>query len=103
MKTFTFEVEGIPVTVLPSAHAGQRLNERGITGYQITGAIMMLGEEILDMKNGREFIIVDEDLNASYVFAVHADKTGEVNIDIITVVDVTDIWNKRGTQILRLK
>jgi hypothetical protein len=103
MKTFNFEIEGIEVLVTPSIHANLRLIERDITGYQVSGALMMMGEDILDMKNGHEFIIVDEELDAAYVFAIHADKTGDICIDVITVVDSKDIWNKRGTQILRLK
>lgn len=103
MKEYTFQVEGIDITVLPTSHASLRMRERNINGYQISGALMMLGEEILDMKSGHEFIIVDEDLDASYVFGLNTDKNGEIYIDVITVVDTKDIWNKKGMQILRLK
>ena len=98
---FTFEVEGIEVNIQMSLHAIKRLNERDIKNYQVYGAVVTLGEEILDMKNGHEFIIVDEDLKASYVFGLHASPS-DITIDVITVVDTQDIWNKRGTQILRL-
>lgn len=102
MTKFNFEVEGIEVEVNTSAHAQQRMEEREISSYQVAGAIVMLGEDILDMKDRHEFIIIDEDLNASYVCIVHVNTHGEVFIDVVTVVNTKDIWNKRGTQILRL-
>lgn len=101
MKTYEFTIEGIEVTVLPSKHANYRLDERNITGYQVSGALMAMGEEILDMKNGTEFIIIDEELDAAYVFAIHVDGL-DISIDVITVVNSKDIWNKRGTQVLKL-
>ena len=103
MKDFEFNVEGIEITISFSAHAQKRLKERQVKSYQVSGAVVMLGEEILEMKNGHEFIIIDEDLFESYVFAVHAERSGDIIIDVITVVDTPDIWNRRGTQVLRYK
>lgn len=63
---------------------------------------MAMGEDILDMKDKTEFMIIDEALNAAYVFVIHAEKSGDICIDVKTVIDKNKLFIKQGTQVLRL-
>lgn len=98
---FTFEIEGIPFCVFVSTHAGIRMRQRKVNKYAAFGSIVAVGEDLLDMYDGDEFIVIDKELGISIVCGIHA-KGLEIEIEIITVINEHDVFVKQGTKIYRI-
>ena len=81
-------------------HAEQRLQERQIDLFQVTGSILSLGENIIEKYSGsnRDIFIMDKANNFSVVCNIV-----NYTIMIVTVIDNADCWVKSGTIAVRLK
>lgn len=90
----------ITYSVRATAHARQRMVERYVEEMVVVGNVISLGEERMNelQETQEEAIIVDEDRDLAIVigFKNHV-------IHIITVLDDMNIWNNRGTRMIRLK
>ena len=86
-------------SVRASAHAIQRMQERKVDSYIVTGNILSLGEErILKLQEkGEEAILIDENTNTSIVFGFKGNR-----IQVITVIDKANVFVKRGTLVVNL-
>jgi len=75
-------------------HAKQRLTDRQIDIYQVTGSILSLGQKIITKYSGsnRDIFIMDKANNFSIVCNI----TG-CTITIVTVINNADCWIKKGT------
>ena len=80
-------------------HAEIRLNQRHIDLFQVTGAILSLGEErILAYKNSnRDILLQDKANNFAVVLTIECS-----TITIITIIDSADCWAKLGTDVVNL-
>jgi len=80
-------------------HAEQRLQERQIDLFQVTGSILSLGENIIEKYSGsnRDIFIMDKANNFSVVCNIV-----NYTIMIVTVINNSDCWVKSGTIAVRL-
>jgi hypothetical protein len=101
MSTFSFEIEGVPMQVIPTAHAETRMRQRGVNKYASYGTIVALGEQLLDMKNGDEFCIMDKELGISVCCAMQYEGL-DIVIYITTVLDNSKFFVKDGVQVFEL-
>jgi hypothetical protein len=99
---FSCKYEGNEIEIELSKHAEKRINERGMSKSAIYASITAGLDFILDLKPGTEFVIIDKDCESSTVASVYCDSQSVVSIDVITVVDNTDVFVKNGTNIIRL-
>jgi hypothetical protein len=98
---FKRNYEGIDIEIDLSSHAIKRINQREMVKSAIYASVMAAMDFILEYKNGTEFIVVDKDCESSTVASVRAEG-GVICIDVITVVDNTNVFVKKGTKIIRL-
>lgn len=75
-------------------HAEQRLQQRNVDLYQVTGSILSLGEKTITKYSGsdKDIFIMDKVNNFSIICNITAN-----TITIITVIDSADCWIKNGT------
>ena len=75
-------------------HAEQRLQERQIDLYQVTGSILSLGQKTIIEYSGsnKDIFIMDKQNNFSIVCNIT-----HRTITIVTVIDNSDCWVKNGT------
>ena len=90
----TFTLNNKTYWIRLSQHAEQRLQQRNIDLYQVTGSILSLGEKTITAYSGsnRDIFIMDKVNNFSIVCNI-TNRT----ITIITVIDNADCWIKNGT------
>ena len=90
----TFTLNNKTYSIRLSSHASQRLQQRQIDLYQVTGSILSLGEKTITAYSGsnRDIFIMDKQNNFSIVCNI-TNRT----ITIITVIDNVDCWVKNGT------
>jgi hypothetical protein len=98
---FSFQIEGVSISIGVSNHAAIRMSQRGVDKYASYGTIVALGEIILDMKNKEEFCIQDKELNIALCCAIHFD-SGDIVIEIITVLDNSMFFVKAGVKVYQL-
>jgi len=96
------EIEGVPVVLEFSSHASLRLDEREVNAYEAASLVLKLGEEILDMKSGEEFGVIDRDLEIGLVCSVNVLDV-DIFIDVITVLRGERIYFSRGMKVLGFK
>lgn len=99
MKRINLEIEGIPVLLEFSSHAQQRLVERGVSHYEAASLILKLGENILDLKSGEEFGVIDRDLEIGLVCSVSVLDV-DIFIDVITVLQGERIYFSKGMKVI---
>lgn len=80
-------------------HAQQRLTDRSIDIYQVTGSILSLGQKTITEYSGsnRDIFIMDKQNNFSVVCNIV-----NYTIMIVTVIDNSDCWVKSGTIAIKL-
>lgn len=80
-------------------HAQQRLIDRQLDLFQITGSILSLGEQTISTYSGsnRDIFILDKEHNFSIVCNII-----NYTITIITVIDSADCWIKSDTIAVKL-
>lgn len=98
---FSFTIEGVPFCIFVSNHANLRMKQRKVQKYAAFGSIVALGEELLDMKHGEEFCVIDQDVGISVVCALYC-RSLEVYIEIITVLDNSRFYAKKGTKVYKI-
>lgn len=81
-------------------HAKQRLTDRNIDLYQVTGSILSLGQNTITTYSGsdKDIFIIDKANNFSIVCNITYR-----TITIVTVIDTCDCWIKNGTIAVKLQ
>lgn len=82
---FSCNICGFDVTICAANHTIRRMRERELNFQAICGSIISVGNDILDLKNGSVFIIVDNELMVNIVSAIYTNGS-LITIDIITVL-----------------
>jgi hypothetical protein len=95
-----FTLNGKTYSIRLTNHAEQRLQQRNIDLYQVTGSILSLGQKTITAYAGsnRDIFILDKEHNFSIVCNISA-----CTITIITVIDSIDCWIKNGTIAVKLQ
>jgi hypothetical protein len=83
-----------------TAHAKQRLFDRKLDIYQVTGSILSLGQQTITAYSGsnKDIFIMDKENNFSVVCNIT-----HRTITIVTVIDNADCWVKSGTIAVKLQ
>ena len=92
-------ISGIIYSIRATAHALERMTQRGIDNHMVTGNILGLGKDkILELQEQEEeAIIIDEATNTATVIGFKKN-----TIKVITVVNTVNIYNSRDTKIIEL-
>ena len=101
MKETMILVDGIEIKIEMSKHAEDMCEERGLTEYEAYSMIIKLGEDLLTLKNGEEFSVIDRELNNAVICSMNSRDFNCV-IDIITVISNSRVWISRGTKVYKL-
>lgn len=93
------KIENKTYSIRATAHALERMQQRNVNEYVVTGNIIALGPEELKrlQESGEEAIIIDEDKNISIVIGFKSNR-----IYVITVIDKSNVFVKRGTTVKRI-
>ncbi len=94
-----FTIKGKTYSIRLTKHAEKRLKQRNIDLYQAVGAILVLGEKRITAYAGsdRDVMILDNTNNFAVVINMKYR-----TIVIVTVIDKTDCWVKKGTEVINL-
>lgn len=86
-------------SIRATVHSMERMEQRKIDEYMVTGAIMSLGKErIIELqKDQDDFIIVDEENEVSIVISFKKN-----TMMILTVIDKSKVFAKKNTKIIKL-
>lgn len=92
-------IDGNMYSIRATVHALERMKQREIDEYVVTGNVLALGKErLLQLQEqGEEAIIIDEQKEVSIVIAFEQNK-----IVIITVIDKSNVFVKDETTIVQL-
>ena len=91
----TVAIEGNTFSIRASVHALERMSERKIDEYVVTGNVLALGKKLVELKEANtEVIIIDEETNSSVVIGFKKN-----TIKVITVIDKSNVFVKTGTHI----
>ncbi|MCE5220112.1 MAG: DUF4258 domain-containing protein [Clostridium sp.] len=95
----TFTLNNKTYSIRLTNHAEQRLNQRNIDLFQVTGSILSLGQKTITDYSGsnRDIFIMDKEHNFSVVCNITIN-----TITIVTVIDNSDCWVKDGTIAVKL-
>lgn len=95
----TFTINNNTYSIRLSDHATQRLQQRNLDLYQITGSILSLGEKTITEYSGsdKDIFIMDKENNFSIVCNITNN-----TITIVTVINNADCWIKKGTIAVKL-
>ena len=95
----SFTIQNKTYSIRLTNHAQQRLTDRSIDIYQVTGSILSLGQQNIEQYSGsnKDIFIMDKEHNFSIVCNI-AHRT----ITIVTVIDNSDCWVKNGTIAVKL-
>lgn len=94
-----FTVNNQTFSIRLTDHAELRLGQRKVDLFQVTGAILSLGQtRIISYQNSERDILIQDKLNG---FAVVIAITGCI-ITIITIIDSSDAWCKQGTDVINI-
>ena len=96
----TFTIANKTYSIRLTAHAKQRLTQRNIDLFQVTGSILSLGQKTITDYSGsnRDIFIMDKANNFSIVCNITYR-----TITIVTVIDTCDCWVKNGTIAVKLQ
>lgn len=100
-QEFNFTIDGIKIDVSISNHAKGRMFQRGVAHFAVYGAIVAMGERLLEMKNKEEFCIQDKDLCVAVCCAIHVDGL-DTTVDVTTVLDHHMFFAKEGVRVYAL-
>jgi len=95
-----FTLNGKTYSIRLTAHAKQRLQDRNLDLFQVTGSILSLGQKTITDYSGsnRDIFIMDKVNNFSIVCNIE-----NCTIMIVTVIDSADCWVKNGTIAVKLQ
>lgn len=93
------DFESVTYSVRATVHARERMVERNVEEMVVVGNVLALGMDRLSVlqETQEEAIIVDEVNNLAVVIGFK-----NYVIHIITVLDDANIWNQRGTRMIKL-
>lgn len=93
--------DGMEVVIELSRHARKRLLERGVLEFAVYGSIISIIDDILDLKNGSEFAVIDQELDIAVICSVGVGSIDpKITITIVTVIDRSHIFVREGTAVL---
>lgn len=98
---FKCALDGIEIEIILSNHSRMRMAQRKISSQAVYGTIVAGLEQILDMKSGEDFVIVDRVSEATVVASVTSEG-GDIYVEIITVVDNLYTYARDGQKIINL-
>ena len=86
-------------SIRATEHSLQRMAQRNISEYTVTGTVIALGPQVLKElgESNEEAIIIDSNSGCSVVAAVHGQR-----VFIITVIDKTNVFVKTATRVERI-
>lgn len=95
-KDICMNIEGVSTIIEFSFHGTNRSKQRAV--YESASVLMVQRafDEILDLKNGQRFLIIDKELCISVVGALNAVGT-DVIISIVSVIDSAEPYNPHNT------
>lgn len=93
------KINGISYSIRATAHAMQRMDEREIDEYVVSGNIMALGKDKITelQSNNDEAIIIDELKNVAIVIGFKGNR-----VYVITVINKSNVYVKDNTVIERI-
>ncbi len=93
------EINGQQYSIRATAHALQRMEQRGIDEFVVTGNVMALGKEKLQalQVQQEEAIIIDEVSNSAVVIGFVKN-----TVKVITVINKSNVFVKSNTRIEKL-
>jgi len=93
------KINGKQYSVRATAHAMERMEERGVDEYVVAGNVMALGKDRLTelQEEQAEAIVIDDEKNVAVVIGFKGNR-----IMVITVIDKAKVFVKKGTVIERL-
>lgn len=97
----TIEIDNELIGIEISKHAEERMDERELNKYEVFSLIMKMGENILDLKDGEEFAVIDKELQNAVICSINS-RDNELIIDVITVISDYRIWISRGTKVYKV-
>ena len=95
----TIKINKEQYSIRATFHSLERMEQRKIDEYVITGNILALGEETLKelQRTQEEAIIIDETTNSSVVIGFKKN-----TIKVITVINKSNVFVKSNTRIERI-
>lgn len=86
-------------SIRATEHAVERMAQRHVDAYVVTGNVLALGpEKLADLKaTSEDAIIIDTRTNTAVVVTVE-----KQTIKVVTVIDKSNVWVKDGTRIERI-
>lgn len=96
----TTHIDGFDVKVNLTSHADFRMDDRNVSRFDIMNLIIQAGEELLDMRRGEEFAIVNTLSETGVVCVMNATTSGDIRIDIKTVLRSHSVFVSRNTRTL---
>ena len=95
----TITIEKQTWSVRATALALQRMRQRGVDEYVVSGTVLALGKDRLQelQEAEEEAIIIDDEKNVSVVIGFRGNR-----IMVVTVIDKSNVWVKKQTSIERI-
>ena len=93
------QIEKQTYSVRATAHALQRMRQRDVDEYVVSGTVLALGKDRLQelQEAEEEAIIIDDEKNVSVVIGFRGNR-----IMVVTVIDKSNVWVKKQTSIERI-
>lgn len=95
------DIDGIDVTLCLSAHALERIEEYGISQWEVLADIMLAGERLLEEGNQRTAAILNMESGITTLVTVSSE--AGIYFDVITVMNHIPVHETRhGKKVVRL-
>lgn len=101
MKNTIIYVDKEEIRIEFSKHAEERADERNLEEYEVYSLILKMGENLLDLKDGEEFAIIDQESENAIICSINS-RDFQLVIDIITVISNEKVYITRGTKIYKV-
>lgn len=98
---FKVTYEGIEVEVIVSARAERIVREYNMIMSNVYASVVSALDYVLDYKNETVFAVVDLGLEYTVIAAIHTEGVN-VFIDIIEIIDNTNVFVRNGLEIVRV-
>lgn len=94
-------IDGIPTTIEYTYHSIKRSRHRAVFVSVVTHMIQSAFDDILDLRDGERFIVIDNELCVSVIGALKA-VGGDILISIVSVIDSAEPTNPYGTHTIAI-
>lgn len=101
MDGMSLKYEGMEIEVLMSANALRIINESGMVKSNVYASVVAALDFVLDYKDKTEFAVVDMDTEVTVIASIHTNGTG-IFIDVIHIIDNTNVFVRKGVEIVRI-